>query len=271
MFILRKATTSLLTALLLLSYIAPLQAQVTSEYEVIPPVTQETQNYVKSMPDIQTEYSAPAQEIQPMHQAQTQMQPLQARIATAPRGTTFEVKINSTINSMSSRVGDTFSAEIAEPLVIDSKTLIPAGSELIGQVTFVESAGRIGKNALMDIRFTSIRLPDGERMPINAKITTTDASGVLKGGKKSNIVLRTAKTTVGTTAVGAIGGVGTGAILGGVGVGSAAIMGTAIGGIAGLGYALYHKGKDIVLPSGTQLGVTLEQPLTVSNSKTSDY
>ncbi|MGD9580753.1 MAG: hypothetical protein AB7V50_05235, partial [Vampirovibrionia bacterium] len=162
------------------------------------------------------------------------------------------------------------SAEIAEPLVIDNKTIIPAGSELIGQVTFVESAGRIGKNALMDIRFTSIRLPDGDRMPINAKITTTDASGVLRGGKKTNIIVKTTETGAGGAAVGAIAGVGTGAVLGGVTVGSAAILGTAIGGVAGLGYALYHKGKDIVLPSGTQLGVTLEQPLTVSNSKISN-
>ena len=269
MNILRKATISLLTTLLLLSYITPLQAQVTSEYEVIPPLAQGTQGYVNKMPDIQTDYSTPVDSAPQMNQNQDSMQPLQARIATAPRGTTFEVKTNSTINSMSSKVGDTFSAEIAEALIIDNKTLIPAGSELIGQVTFVESAGRIGKNALMDIRFTSIRLPDGERMPINAKITTTDASGVLKGGKKSNIILKAAGTTVGSTAVGAVAGTSAGAILDGVTVGSAAIMGTAIGGIAGLGYAIYHKGKDIVLPSGTQLGVTLEQPLTVSNSKTS--
>lgn len=260
MLILRKTTATLLTALLILSYISPLQAQVASEYEIVPPVSEIAQPLINKMPDVEAPaYSAPV-EI-----TQNQVSPLKGSVATAPRGTNFEVITTSTINSMSSRVGDTFSAQLDEPLVIDSQTVIPAGSELIGQITFVEPAGRVGKNALMDIRFTSVKLPDGNRVPINAKILTTDASGVLRGGKKSNIILKATGTAAGSTAAGAVAGTSAGAILGSVAGG--AIFGTAVGGLVGVGYALYRKGKNIILPSGTKLGVTLEQPLTVSNSQ----
>ena len=251
-------------ALLILSYMAPLQAQVNTEYEVVPPVMENHQNVVNTIPDVPNpQYSTPDQV------SQNQMAPLQARVATAPRGTNFEATITSTVNSMSTSVGDTFSAQLDEPLIIDSQTVIPAGSEVVGQVTFVQPAGRIGKNALMDIRFNSLKLPDGNRVPINAKILTTDQSGVLRGGKKSNIVLKATGTAAGTTAAGAAAGTAGGALLGSVAGG--AIFGTAVGGLVGVGYALYRKGKNIVLPSGTKLGITLEQPLTVSNSQTGSY
>lgn len=239
-------------AILLISYYSPSFAQVNAEYEVIPPVRSDVTK-IQEMPDIEVPSVNPTVDV------------LQGSVATAPRGTNFEVVTNSTINSMSARVGDTFTASIDEPLIIDSKSVIPAGSEMIGQITYVESAGRIGKNALMDIRFTSVKLPNGERVPVNAKILTTDASGVLRGGRKSNIILKATGTAAGSTAAGAVAGTSAGAILGSVGGG--ALFGTAVGGLVGVGYALYRKGKNIVLPSGTKLGITLEQPLTVSNSK----
>ncbi|MEW5820718.1 MAG: hypothetical protein AB1782_11045 [Cyanobacteriota bacterium] len=270
---LKKTTASLLTLLLVFSYLIPLQAQdITSEYEVVPPVSQTNPN-VTQMPDVQdqaginTPFNSTYHTNAPL--PQNQLQPLKGSVATAPRGTNFEVTIQNTINSMSSRVGDTFTAQIDEPLIIDGQTVIPPGSELVGQITYVESAGRIGKNALMDIRFTSVKLPNGERLPVNAKILTTDSSGVLKGGKNSNIVLKATGTAAGTTAAGAVAGTSAGAILGSVAGG--AIFGTAVGGLVGVGYALYRKGKNIVLPSGTKLGVTLEQPLTISTTKTGSY
>lgn len=252
----KKTIAKLLIVLTIFTYTSPLMAQVNSgSYEVYPPVSSNTEN-TTAMPDVADTSS---------YSNQSTMQPLQGRVVTAPRGTSFEVVMNSTINSISSRLGDTISGTIEEPLIIDSKTVLPAGTEMRGQITYIESAGRVGKNASMDIRFTSAKLPNGERIPLTAKIITTDASGVLYGGKKSNIVLKAAGTTVATTAVGAAAGAGTGAILGSVAGG--ALFGTAVGGLAGIGYAIYRKGKDIVLPSGTRLGLTLEQPLTVTASK----
>lgn len=252
----KKTIAKFLIVLTIFSYSSPLIAQVNSgSYEVYPPVSTNTDNTTVPMPDTYSNN----------YNSQSTIPPLQAHVVTAPRGTSFEVVMNSTINSISSRLGDTISGTLEEPLIIDSKTVFPSGTEMRGQITFIESSGRVGKNASMDIRFTSAKLPTGERVPLNAKIITTDSSGVLYGGKKSNIVLKAAGTTVATTAVGAAAGAGTGAILGSVAGG--ALFGTAVGGLAGIGYAIYRKGKDIVLPSGTRLGLTLEQPLTVTSAK----
>lgn len=275
MFILKRAVATFLTALMIISNIMPLQAQVmnsgNNEYEVIPPVNNSAENNVTSLPDVQGNTASTMQENQNYantpypNQMNNSNTTLQGRLVTAPRGTNFEVVTNSSINSMSARVGDVVSATLEESLIIDGKTVIPAGSEMRGQVSFVESAGRVGKNAMMDVRFTSVKLPSGDRVPINAKIITTDSSGVLRGGNKSNIILKAAGTTAGTTAAGAVAGLSAGAILGSCATG--VLFGTAVGGLAGIGYALYRKGKDIILPSGTKLGVTLEQNLTLSNSK----
>lgn len=261
MYILKKLTSSLLSLLLVFTYTTPLLAQVNSEYEIVPPVTNSSDPLINKIPDVDASSTTT--------NLQQDVKPLQGRVVTAPRGTNFEVVTANTLNSMSSRVGDTFSASIGDPLIIDSQVVIPAGSEMIGQITFVESAGRVGKNALMDIRFTTVKLPNGERVPLNAKIITSDSSGVLRGGRKSNIVFKAAGTAAGTTAAGAVAGVSAGAILGSIGTG--AIFGTAVGGLVGVGYAIYRKGKEIVLPSGTKLGVTLEQPLTLSNSRPGSY
>ncbi len=258
-FKVKRVTASFLTAALLLSYYSPVYAQINTEYEIIPPVSETQDKNIQAMPDIE----APRYPV--VNVEAKQPQTLHGSVATAPRGTNFEVVTTSTINSMSARVGDTFTASLDENLIIDSKVVIPSGSEMIGQITYVESAGRIGKNALMDIRFNSVKLPNGERVPINAKILTSDESGVLRGGKKSNIVLKATGTAAGSTAAGAVAGTSAGAILGSVAGG--ALFGTAVGGLVGVGYAMYRKGKNIILPSGTKLGVTLEQPLTISNSK----
>ena len=259
--------------------VTPVLAQSASSdgYQIVPPLTGD-QKVVTTIPDIEgsgvpvesqaTYEEAPSYTVKQVPAYTTaqssELQPLQGRVATAPRGTNLEIVTNTTISSMTARLGDTFTATIEEPLIVDGQMVIPAGSEMIGQVTYIEQAGRIGKNATMDVRFTSVRLPNGEKVPINAKIITTDYSGVLRGGKNSNIVLKATGTTAATTATGAVAGTALGGIIGGVG--SAAVFGTAVGGLVGIGYSIYRKGKNIVLPSGTRLGVTLEQPLTVSNA-----
>lgn len=259
-FIVKKLTASILTSLLIVSYSYPAFAQLDTEYDVVPPVSNAEEKVINQMPDIESPAAVPNNNV-----AQQMPKTLQGRVATAPRGTTFEAVINTSINSMTARVGDSLTASIDEALIIDSQTVIPAGSDLMGQITYVESAGRVGKNALMEIRFTSVKLPNGDRTPINAKIVTTDDSGVLRGGKKSNIVLKAVETSAGITAAGAVTGTAVGGLFTGISIAGGAVFGTAVGGLIGVGYAIYRKGKDIVLPSGTKLGITLEQPLTISN------
>lgn len=187
--------------------------------------------------------------------------PLKGSVSTVPTGTAFEVTTNTTVGSSLNEIGDIFVAKLNNPVVVNGSIIIPAGTEAIGQITYIENAGRIGKNGVMDIKFTSIKLPNGPKVPINGKIITVDNSGVLKGGSLKNQIVTSIATGAVTTGGGALAGLTVGGLIGSAGGG--AVLGTAAGGFLGLGYLFGRKGKEVVLPTETKLNIILEQPLTV--------
>lgn len=187
--------------------------------------------------------------------------PLKGRVTTVPSGTVLTVNTNSTLTSGGNQVGDIFTATLVNPINLEGNIAIPEGSELIGQVTYVENAGRVGKNAVMQVKFTSIKLPNDQKIPITAKISTTDKSGMLKGGSLKRQLATTVATGAVSTGTGALAGLGIGSLMGSAGGG--ALFGTTVGGVFGLGYLFARKGKDVILPAGTGMNVTLEQPVTI--------
>jgi len=186
---------------------------------------------------------------------------LKGILTTVPVGTSFEIITNSSISTKTSHVGDMFTATLNQPISVSGDVVIPAGSEVFGQVTYSEDAGRVGRNAIMEIKFTSVKPPFGRKVPMMGKIITKDGTGVLRGGSlKSQIIKNTSAVAV-TTTGGLVAGLGIGAIAGETGIGTA--VGSSVGGVFGLGYIIYRKGKTVELPTGTKMIVTLEQPLTV--------
>jgi hypothetical protein len=186
---------------------------------------------------------------------------LKGTVTTLPVGTSFEIITNKEISSQKAQVGEIFSATLNQPVSMGGDVVIPAGSEVFGQVTYSEDAGRLGKNANMEIRFNAVKPPYGKKIPMMGKIVTKDNSGMLRGGSlKSQLVKNTTSVAVTTTGGLAV-GMGVGAIAGETGVGAA--VGSAAGGVVGLGYIVARKGKDVKIPLGTKMIVKLEQPLTV--------
>ena len=186
---------------------------------------------------------------------------LKGTVTTVPVGTSFEVVTSAPVSTKTMHVGELFSATLNQPITVGGDTVIPAGSEVLGQVTYSEDAGRVGKNAIMEIKFTGVKTPNGRKISMMGKIVTKDGSGKLKGGSlKGQLVKSTASVAIPTTSS-LIVGAGIGSIAGEAGVGSA--VGSSIGGIFGIGYMIYRKGKEVELPVGTKMTVTLEQPLTV--------
>jgi hypothetical protein len=57
-----------------------------------------------------------------------------------PVGTLLSVRLNDAISADGRRAGETFTATLDEPIVIDGRTLVPRGAAVAGQV---ESAERI--------------------------------------------------------------------------------------------------------------------------------
>ncbi len=201
----------------------------------------------------------------PQYQQYSPQQPLQGYVATAPAGTMVNATFTSPISSDFARVGDRFTATLGSAVAAGSSVLLPAGSQMEGQVVMVKPAGRTGRNGELEIRFTSAVTPTGQRIPLSARIQTEDGTGIIKGGSTAGRLGKAAVTTGVGAGLGAALGTAMGPLSGGE-VGRGAIYGTVLGaGMGALGAGL-QKGKPAVIESGQPVNVVLDQPLTASPS-----
>ena len=131
---------------------------------------------------------------------------------------------------------------------VNDRVAIPAGAQAHGQVTLVERGGRLRDRARLGLRFTSIVLADGSRVPLETE--TVYREGDSPTGES------TAKI-----GGGAIGGAIIGGIIGGA---KGAMIGGSVGAGAGTA-AVYAGGRNAAtLPSGTPITVRLVEPATVT-------
>jgi hypothetical protein len=155
------------------------------------------------------------------------------------------------VSSERARVEDRVEARVTRDVRVGSRVAIPAGSRAIGVVSQVERGGKFKEHARLAIRFQTVVLADGTRLPIS-----TDAV-IREGAAPSD---ESAKKIGG----GAVAGTILGAILGGA-------KGAAIGGIAGAG-----AGAGVVatgdrtaatLHAGEPITIRLLSPVTVTSER----
>jgi hypothetical protein len=160
-----------------------------------------------------------------------------------PVGTEIDVRLHDSLNSGRNHVEDRFLAISVVDLQVDGRVVIPAGSELRGIVTAVDSAGRMDRKGRITVAFDQMTI-DGRVYPMRGTVTQALESEGVKG--------EVAK--IGT-------GAGVGAIIGGIlGGFKGAVAGILIG---GGGVVAATPGKDVDLPSGIILRVRLDQPPAV--------
>jgi hypothetical protein len=137
---------------------------------------------------------------------------------------------------------------VTRDVKVGDRIAIPAGSKAQGEVTLVERGGKLKERARLGVRFRSVVLADGSRLPIE-----TDA------------VYREGDAPSGSSAAKIGGGAIGGAILGGL-LGGA--MGALIGGSAGAGAgtaAVVAGGRsEATLSAGSPVTIRLQQPATVT-------
>jgi hypothetical protein len=177
------------------------------------------------------------------------------------RGERLRVRMNSTISSKTARVGDTFTANVTEPVYSTNGVLvIPSGSRVTGRVDSVVAARKGGKPGTIDASFTSLRLPNGKVRRINGSLTDLDSDDAKSDpeGTASGDRMKHRKIIF-------IGGGGAGgAVLGGaIGGGKGALIGGLLGAGAGLLGERMTKGEEAEVRSGTEFGVILNQPLSL--------
>jgi hypothetical protein len=174
--------------------------------------------------------------------------------------TVISLRMNTYLSSKTAHVGDKFTATVSVPVYVDGREAIPAGATIEGRVTQVTPAKRMNKSGLIAIDFDTISLPNGLSTQIVGILTSDDPDtqrqiddeNQVSGGK-------------GKDATVFVGGSGVlGAILGGVsGGGKGAAVGGAVGAGIGLGAVLLSKGEEATVPTGTEFGLRLKQPLPV--------
>jgi hypothetical protein len=192
----------------------------------------------------------------------TRGRPLRGRVVVAPAGSRFDVSLATTLSSGINRVGDIVNATVSSPLAVGADLVIPAGSLIVGQVVNAIPARRFkaGAGGVLEIRFTSIQTPDGQRYPLSASIDANQFKLQAETGG-SRLAKGVGKAAVGA-GLGAALGTALGAIAGGM-PGKGAWSGAAIGGGLGALTALGSKGSELILPGGSQLPVLLDQSLQV--------
>lgn len=157
-----------------------------------------------------------------------------------PVGQELDVRLQDTLNSGTSQVEDRFIATTLVPLSINGRDLIPAGSEVRGVVSAVESAGRLDRKARLSLTFDQITV-GGRTYPMRGTLVEA-----LEGGGYKKDAGR-----IGT-------GAGVGAIIGGIlGGFKGALAGILIG---GGGVVAATEGREVELPAGTVLRLRLDSP-----------
>ena len=192
----------------------------------------------------------------------TPSRPLRGRVVVAPAGSRFDATLVSTLSSEVNRVGDIVNATVSSPLVVGADIVIPAGSQAVGQVVNAIPAKRFmaGSGGVLEVRFTSIQTPDGQRYPLSASVDTTQFKLQAETGG-SRLAKGVGKTAVGA-GLGAALGTAIGAIAGGM-PGRGAWSGAAIGGGLGALNAVASKGAELVINGGERLPIVLDQSLQV--------
>jgi hypothetical protein len=168
-----------------------------------------------------------------------------SRIFTVPADTAVRIRLDDTLTSTDSKVGDPFSAT-----VVDRGEY--RNARVYGHISSIEMSGRLKGNTTMMLRFDRLVMPDGRRARIHAELVElyhapsgekVDVEGAIQSGGRG-------RTSAIHTAIGA----GAGALLGGIfGGGKGAGIGSIVGGAGGLGTTAFHGHQKITLNSGLEM------------------
>jgi len=165
-------------------------------------------------------------------------------VPLVPVGTDLKIRINDSLSSKESRVGDRFTATVIDPSRFDE-------ARLSGHVSSIQKSGKIKGRTSMNLAFDSVELRDGRRGVLHGYVTRVygDDSGKAdnEGGIESGS--RT-KQTVKRAGIGAT----VGAIVGGIaGGGKGAAIGLIVGGAGGAGSLAVKGSKELKIESGTEM------------------
>ena len=196
--------------------------------------------------------------------------PSSAEPRQLPTGTEMHLTLVTPINTATVKDGDQIMAVTTQPVAVDSRIIIPAGTRIRGVIGTVNKAKYFSSfkgQAYVNITFKTIEV-DSRLIPVQM---TLEAIGRPRTGNSSSPVRKDVKIMEGEVvqekhsykddaialAIGGGGGSTIGLIAGNLG------RGMGIGFAVGAAYVVAHKGKEVNLPENTAMLVRLDNTITV--------
>lgn len=165
-----------------------------------------------------------------------------------PADSVIGLQVETAVSSDRAKLEDQVRARVTRDVRVQDRVAIPAGTRVEGSITLVERGGRLKDQARLGIRFHTIVLADGTRLPINTET-------VYREGESP---ARESAAKIGGAAVG---GAVLGAILGGK---KGAVIGSTVG-AAGGGVAVAASEPNLAtLPAGSTVTVRMGSPAPVT-------
>jgi hypothetical protein len=203
-------------------------------------------------------------------------------LETLPAGTVCKILLMGDVSASKSKPGDLVQARLLDPVFLNSRLVLPAGTLFEGKVV-KKTPPRWGSRAgSLALTFTALTLPGGNVIPIAASLagaeldrrshTKIDLEGQLRGEHPGmawmainlGVTAGLAKEVDDTTQliIEAIVSSATDAST----AGTARIVASCISGI----YMVSRRGRDVVLPRFTEMDIALDRPLSVTRSVASE-
>jgi hypothetical protein len=176
--------------------------------------------------------------------AQTKKRTTKRVAPLVPAGTDLKVRINDTLSSKDSRVGDRFTATVLDPSRFDE-------ARVYGHVSSIQKSGKVKGRTSMNLAFDSVELRDGRKGVLHGYVTRVygegsgkaDNEGGVESGSRTNQTVK--RTGIGAAVGGIIGGI--------AGGGKGAAIGLIIGGAGGAGSLAIKGSKELKIESGTEM------------------
>jgi hypothetical protein len=163
-----------------------------------------------------------------------------------PAGTNMAIRINQHISVKTTPAGSRFTGEIAEPIAVNDRVIVPRGTPVGGVVEESHKRGHFKGASILQLRLTSMTL-NGTEYPLETGAFTRTKKGK---GKRSAAWIG--------------GGTGAGMLIGGLATGGVGLL---VGGLSGAGAGTAVAGltgnKDIDLPAESLVRFRLADDLSV--------
>jgi hypothetical protein len=165
---------------------------------------------------------------------------------TIPIDTSVTVRMVDSVNSDTSRLGETFRASLAEPIYVNGQEVIPRGADVVTRLVTDQQSGKIEGRTVLTLALSTIAI-NGRPVDVTSSDVKTESSS--RGARSAGVI-------GGATALGAI----IGAVAGG---GKGAAIGAGSGAVVGTGAEVLTSGQKVKIPSETRLTFRLQNPVQI--------